>query len=461
MITSANEILVIRIRNPFDPKDHTRELMAWDEPRPISFFAPVVASDMVISLNGGVVEPEDYGTTLVKAGDCVVTCPILQKGGGGKNVLRVVALVAIAIAAPYAAGAMGFTAGTAAFAAATAGFSIAGSLLVNAILPPVMPTQSFGGSEGSTTEASYGADGPKNVSREGAVVPVVYGKYRVGGNLISSRTELEGQTQYLYLLFALSEGPVSAIGDILVNDTPISKFKNVQYQTRLGSNDQAPIDWFMDNENLVTKAVKLTNDSWVYHTTSSVVDALKLNIVAPTGIGQIDSTTGRTVEHTVTLQAQYRRVGESQWRTFIPNAEFTIEKRQVVPHEVVEVVKKQVDEYGTRTVRKREGGKDGDWYETTVSYKLPVPRISYSKSIVFKSFKYADTGEIVVDPSHIAAIRSAIKAATTPAPAPYAGRPSSDRGDKERNSGRESSDWGSSNDRDYGGFNDASGGILV
>lgn len=408
MSMSGQQITLIRINNPFDPKDHVREDVAWPEPAPLIRLAPIGQTECVYSLNGKVIEPEQYATTFVSPGDCVVSCPILRGGGGdSKNVLRIVALIAVAVFAPYAAG-LYFAAGTVGFAATAAGIAIAGSLIVNSILPPPTPNIDVGGGGGgSVTESSYGADGPKNVSREGGIVPVVYGRYRMGGNLISSRTEQVGADQYLYLLFALSEGPVASISDILINDTPISKFNNAEAQVRLGDNAQAPIDWFNDNEVLVPKGVKLAKDSWVYHTTSSEVDKLKINLLSPTGIGRISKESGNTHSHTVDIEAQYRLLGTSEWRPFISNNDFIIQKRPVAPHEVMEVIKKHVAyyEYVTEYVGRNDR-------PVTKKYKLKVPKVSYTKTIVFKSFKFTDTSEIVTDPEYIAQIRSLIRADT-------------------------------------------------
>lgn len=402
-MSGQQQITLIRINNPFDPKDHIREDVAWHEPAPLIRLAPVGQTECVYSVNGKVIEPEQYATTFVSPGDCVVSCPILRGGGDSKNVLRIVALVAIAVFAPYAAG-LYFAAGTVGFAATAAGIAIAGSLIVNSILPPPTPNIDVGGSGGSVTEASYGADGPKNVSREGGIVPVVYGNYRMGGNLISSRTEQVDADQYLYLLFALSEGPVASINDILINDTAISKFKNAEAQVRLGHNDQAPIDWFSDNEVLVPKGVKLAHDSWVYHTTSSEVDKLKVNLLSPTGIGRISKDSGNTMSHSVDVEAQYRLLGTEEWRPFLSNNDFVIVKRPVAPHEVVEVIHKHVAYHESRT---EYVGKND--HPVTKLYKLRVPKVSYTKTIVLKSFKFTDTDEIITDPEVIAQVRKLIR----------------------------------------------------
>lgn len=453
--TPADVITVIRINNPFDPRDHTRELYEWPAPKPASFFAPIVTdADLVLSVNGGVVEPDACETTMIRAGDTVVMCPVLRGGGGGgaKNVMRVVALIAVAVFAPELAPALGLTG--AAATAVTMATMTAGMLLVNSILPPAIPTADFlGAAATSTTEASYGADGPKNVSRDGAVVPVVYGRYRMGGNLVSARTELDGRDQYLYLLFAMSEGPVASIGDVLINDTPLARFSNVWIQTRLGGPAQPVIDWFNDNESLVPKGLKLSSTSWMSHVTSSEVDRLRLGLVASTGVGVIDRNTGATTPLTINVQAEYRQIGTQEWMPFLPNAAFVVENRPVAPDVVIEVTKKHVTWYETRT-RRRKSGKD-DWTEETVSYRLDVPNISYTKSIVFKSFKFSDDGTPVKNPEQIAEIRKAIyqHSSQVIADAYEAARRAA------QHSGRRGGGGGDREDRNSGGWSGGGGGL--
>lgn len=125
--------------------------------------------------------------------------------------------------------------------AITIGYSI-----YQATQKPKMPN--FGGlATGSFEDSSptYGWDGIRTLQGEVNVpIPIGYGRHRVGGNIINQFVRTDGEKQYLYLLLALAEGPVSSIGNIQINDNPIENFADVQVVTRLGTNDQEPIPNF-------------------------------------------------------------------------------------------------------------------------------------------------------------------------------------------------------------------------
>lgn len=387
---SKDSINLVRVLNPFRPSEQIVERREWLEPAPLSSIIPAIECEHVYSVNGGVVAPENYGAVIVHPGDVVVSCPVLRGGGGGgKSILRTVAMVAVAVAAVYT-GQVWLAGGGSMFGAAVASsvVAIGGSMLVNAILPPPgLP--SLGRLEGpdSRSDSTYGADGAKNVSVEGAIVPVIYGAHRTGGNLISSRTAMDGETQYLYLLFAMSEGDVAGIDDIKLNDTELSRFNNVWVQTRNGFNNEQPIDWFNDNELLVQKGIKLSNGFWAYHTTEGEIDAFKLNIVMPEGIWRIDKSNGNRLSHAVAMEAEYRRVGAADWCRLSGNASAAVRKRSVVPHEVFEVRYQE-------TFNNYNNGGRGGTHTSTVVYK------------VFKSFRYVDNGQIVTNPDDLRQIRA-------------------------------------------------------
>lgn len=73
-----------------------------------------------------------------RAGDLVIIRARATGGGDGGKVLRTVAMIALVIAAPWAAGAMGFAAGSIGFAMATAAITIGGSILITPLLPEII-----------------------------------------------------------------------------------------------------------------------------------------------------------------------------------------------------------------------------------------------------------------------------------------------------------------------------------
>lgn len=316
MSTPAKTIPVIRITNPFNAREFVRETLPFDAIKTLADYFPTGSAEHVISINGKIIEERDWPVTYLGPDDNLVLCPVPQ-GGGGKNILRLVAILAVAYFAPeiaygmYSAG--GGTMTAAAFAASgmgaamTAGVVMAGSMLVNAMLPVPKPN---GGSSDSTT--SYGVDGAKNTSLEGIPVPICYGGFEMGGNVLDLYVENVDRTQNLYLLLNAGEGPVSSLTNIQINDQPIANYSQVETQLRLGDASQSLIDWFANTIVPYSLNLELTADAYRNYTTTEPVDKLRFDLVAPSGLFKLNSD-GGTDSVSVDLQIEYQRVGDSAW----------------------------------------------------------------------------------------------------------------------------------------------------
>ncbi len=151
-------------------------------------------SHAVFLLNGQAIPEPEWKTTLVREGDSL-EYRSLPRGG---STLRVIAFIALAVAAPYLANAvMGGSIGVSAYAAAgtaglagglgagtlmagivTTGVMLAGSSLINAIAPirpPDIPNQATP----SSSQAQNFINGAKNQPMQYGAIPVVLGKMRV------------------------------------------------------------------------------------------------------------------------------------------------------------------------------------------------------------------------------------------------------------------------------------------
>jgi predicted phage tail protein len=312
---SAKQLQLIRITNPFDPRERVHETLEWQVEKALADYFPsnVFAEEVVISHNGRIVPATELALTVPSAGDSVVLCPI-PRGGDSKNIFRMVALIAVAVVAPYAAGFMmtGSWAVASGFGGMmlTAGLTMAGSMLVNSMLP--VQTANVEGAQDMGTSPTYGIDGAVNTSVEGVPVPVVYGTFRMAGNLIAAYVENIGDTQILYALYNAGEGPIAGVSDVQLNDQPITNFSDVEVQTRLGTVDQAMIPWFNNTTNGHNVNRKLLTD-WTEYRTSDVVDKLRLDFVCPAGLFGIDQESGNTHSSSVNVEAEYRKIGDLGW----------------------------------------------------------------------------------------------------------------------------------------------------
>lgn len=316
----SDPIQVIKITNPFNPKDQTKELVEWESHKTIDTYVPELEEgyyEWVVSLNGGIIEAEDYSRTYVTPGSTIAICPIPQKGG--KNLFRLIAMIAVSvIAGPLAAGlgsSLGISSGIG-LGLLKGAISIAGSMLVNALLPPPKPAAPNKSDYDSSP--SYGIDGAKNASAENIPVPIHYGTFRGGGNFINIFVENVEDTQFLYMLLNAGEGEVYGLSDIKINDQPIENFQDYELAVRTGRSDQEYIDWFLDVITPFNLGIKLT-PTWVNYTTSGLVDKLRVDVVFPTGLFALHEEKGTLLDAEVDIELQYRKVGEQTWQAGTTN----------------------------------------------------------------------------------------------------------------------------------------------
>lgn len=133
-----------------------------------------------------------------------VTLP--QGGQGGfKNIIRVVALLAVAIAAPYLApiiAGAGATAGT--LAAISAGITLVGGLIINMILPPQVPKQN---QQSIDNSPSYFTSAQGTRARPMQPVPCQYGMFKITPDWVSDPySDYNNNQQRIYQNLSLGVG---------------------------------------------------------------------------------------------------------------------------------------------------------------------------------------------------------------------------------------------------------------
>ncbi|CDT54282.1 conserved hypothetical protein [Vibrio coralliirubri] len=302
----ANSVNLTIITNPFEPaKNPIKDFLPVIEGQTLAGYLGDLKGEYIVSLNGELVEEEDYKSIFLRQDDHIIVSPIPFGGdGGGKGILRFVAVVALSYftmgAGSVFAGA-GLSSGMQ-FAASSAAF-IGGVAIINEILPPAVPTNA--GSNDLKDSPTYGLDGAKNTSQEGLPVPLVYGNYRVAGNVISTFTENINETQYLYTLVNAGEGEIAGIESILINDQPVENFSEVNYQVRDGSADQKIIGWFGEIVKPYSMGSKVSKE-WTTYTTRDEIDKVRLDFVFPSGLSGINEENGDRYEVEVSFEMQYR-----------------------------------------------------------------------------------------------------------------------------------------------------------
>lgn len=227
--------ILILAANPFDLSERT--VTRIPKNRRIKAMCPKTDFPVVCFLNGKPLLRAGW-TRKVKHGD-VVQFVVYPRG---KDILRTVLLIVVAVVAWYAAPALlgyGYgAAGYAAAGAAGAGFSVAltgmainmvGGMLINAMLPPSkLPSPQSEQSAAASPTYNIAAQG--NMARVQQPIPVHYGRHIAYPDFAASPyTEYVDNDQYLFQLLVIGQGRYD-VERIRIEDTAIEVFDGTQIE---------------------------------------------------------------------------------------------------------------------------------------------------------------------------------------------------------------------------------------
>lgn len=262
------------------------------------------------------IDPAYWEHVKPKAGRTVYV-RVRPRGKGAKNILRVVVMIAIIAAATYFLGpAGGFVTGTlgltgaaaaAVGAALVATATMIGMLAVNALIPA--PGLTGAGDK----DPRYQLTGSSNRYAPYAPIPRPFGKIRmypvVAGH---PYTEMVGKKQYLRMLLCFGWGPLK-ISDIRIGNTPLSAFRNVEYEVHEGG----PAGWAGNKTiRLYNRRVTetQTNRELTYLSVSASertdpnTVTIALDVSFPFGLLEIEGDGDRD-EQWVDFRVEYRAAG--------------------------------------------------------------------------------------------------------------------------------------------------------
>lgn len=323
-----HSVNVIVLYNPIHLNERAVAKLAWADGKPLAAYLDGLPLNLrwSVAINDQPIDSEDWATTFLEPDDFIVIMPVPQGGhGGGKNIIRMVAMLAIAIAAPEIAGLLVPGLVGIGLSALTLGITVVGGLLVNALLPAANPKANSAplGTTQQNEGLTYGIDGPKNTSGEAFVVPVAYGSFRTGGNIIDQRVDNDGSTQQLYMRVALSEGPIDSIDldGIEIEEQRHANYSNVALDYRLGGDNQTVSDWFNRTARQVNKGVRLTTTDAI-HTTTTACEGFRADFTCPNGLVSYNDQ-GTRGAYEVSINIKYRVNGTLIWTT-LPGSPFTI-----------------------------------------------------------------------------------------------------------------------------------------
>lgn len=332
---------IIRVNNPLDRSDQTRDqypivpgtttladlvdLSAGNLPA-------IRNTDLAVSINGAVYPREQWGQIIILPEQQVTIIPVMHGGGGGKDILRSIAMIIVAVVATIASV---YVQGLVPVAAkmwagvlggmVAGGVMMAGAMLVNALIPVATPQPPALNGYGALDQSNSYSWSPQTTQQEGVTIPWPLGRCPLTGNIISVNRESIADKQYLNILIHVGEGPLADISNIKINDQPVSNYTGLQIETRLGLLNQDPIQFFNDTKREYALSLKVvstpsTEDGQVlYTTTGSDFGGLEFEITFPVGLFYIDDH-GNITNHPVQYSIEISPAGSNTWTSITNSA---------------------------------------------------------------------------------------------------------------------------------------------
>lgn len=289
---------VIIVNNPFKPEQRDTKYLPFKQGKSISYYfsAP---GEWAYSVNGLEAAPN----TVVNDEDYIVVMPRVE----GKFFGVLLSIGMAAFTGGIASGAIFGIKSLIWRSIIAMAVGMIGNVIISKLTAPKVDRSN---SEQSNT---YGWGGTETVTGQGYPLAVTYGRMKSAGLLLSRHVISDGEKQYLNLLYCAGEGELSKIEDIRINANPISNYKDVQVDIRLGTNDQTVIPNFNDNFADQSLNYELT-ESWnTQQVQGDACDAIELTVGFPNGL-YYSNDSGGADRTSVTLKAEIRKVGDESWQ---------------------------------------------------------------------------------------------------------------------------------------------------
>jgi hypothetical protein len=249
-----------------------------------------------------------------------------QGGGRGKQLLAIVASIAIMAFAWWAGTALagslfGAAAGSWQANMLIAGIALVGNLGLSALVRPKVPRADLGaaGALGISASASqseptyYTIGGQRNQAKPYAAMPRLLGSARIAPNLVAEPYVLSiGRDSYLFAVYDFGYGPLD-ISDIRVGDTPIGYLREVDI--RIHHFFEAGDALQLYNGDVQTTSVGATlSRSYQFIQADTNAQGVTLEFVFPGGLFTIDRRS-QPASHEVWIDIIWRYVGDTTWNT--------------------------------------------------------------------------------------------------------------------------------------------------
>jgi hypothetical protein len=273
---------------------------------------------MRVYVDGVLHYPEFYHVTRPKAGAHVLIRVVPRGGGGGqgKNIGQLVLGLVLIVAGTFLSISTWGWGTTIGVPMISMGVGLALSSVINMLIPPPAKPKLRPLSSGSADQESptLSITGQRNDLRPYGVVPRIFGTHRIFPPFAAAPfTEIVGADQYLRLLFLIGLGETTST-EHKIGETPIDNFEGVEMEVRTGAPGESPITLYTNDVNELPLSDALTQAGGaVIRTTTTETAEISISNAFPGGLVQFDPNTGEKFYQTVSIDVEYRLVGQTAW----------------------------------------------------------------------------------------------------------------------------------------------------
>lgn len=292
-------IHVIEVKNPFERKIDNQYYQTYVG-GPVTDYVTHADYERVFAVNGIPVDE----TYIPDDGDEILVAPKV-----GKKAFRwILPAALVLVGSALGAGIIGAHM----LIGWRIGLALAATMIGNHMIEKMTkPAVDLTNTEQSNT---YGWGTPSTLTGQGYVLPVLYGTVKTAGLMLQRHVVSDGDKQYLSILYCLAQGPIDSITDIKLNGNPLTNYQNCEIETRMGTNTQTVMKNFNDSYADTALAYELNNDS-AWHTVQcdgNDAQGLEITLSFPQGLYHSNDR-GNPDWTGVTIEAQYRKVGDTDW----------------------------------------------------------------------------------------------------------------------------------------------------
>jgi hypothetical protein len=170
-----------------------------------------------------------------------------------------------------------------------------------------------------------GWDGIANTTmQQGQPIPVLYGTYEIGGNIVSKnlysgyRTGQKKDKMYLDILVSLTNHyiPSLSTSSIKLNGSNISSVSKYDLAVYKGTNDQTVDPDFnvVQTFKTINQRITTSNSPFIITTDSNTVQNVRLNISFKKGLYSFNKSNGSYSDLSVTFRLKAKITGEADWQ---------------------------------------------------------------------------------------------------------------------------------------------------